>query len=158
MTFITYHILHILNYPDSYFGSHIYLCFFHFWGIKYTFWWPSGVPIQNCIQNFGSSLQTPQESSHTNFWLHFFFKVLNILFFAKIFVLIGWFDVPIIFFRILVSPCKFIGWPSYELLDLFQFWGTKYSFLVAFRSPHAKLIESLLADTRHIFFIVFNWN
>jgi hypothetical protein len=60
-----------------------------------------------------------------NFWLLYNFKLLNILFFGKNFVLIGLFGVPIIFLGFWIQPAN--SMPS----------------------------GAILADKRHIFFISF---
>jgi hypothetical protein len=64
--------------------------------------------------DFGSGLQVPSGHIFASFRL---LRYETQYFFKKFFVLIGRFGVPIIFFRILDSACKF----------------------VAFRSPYAKL-------------------
>jgi hypothetical protein len=74
------------------------------------------------------SLQIPSGSPHTNFWLLYSFKVQNIVFFWKIFVLIGIFGVPIIFLGFWVEPANFVGQPPYEFLAPLHFSGTKLTF------------------------------
>jgi hypothetical protein len=55
------------------------------------------------------SLQILSAIPHTNFWLLFFFKVLNILFFGKMFGLIGRFGVLIIVLGFWVEPANSPG-------------------------------------------------
>jgi hypothetical protein len=53
--------------------------------------------------------QIPSGSPHTNFWLLYTFKELNILFFGKIFFLISGFGVPVIFLLFWVEPANSVG-------------------------------------------------
>jgi hypothetical protein len=67
-------------------------------------------------------------SSHTNFWLLYFFKALNILFFGKILVLIGRISVSMILkvFGLSLQIPSGSSHTNFWLLCLFS--GTKHTF------------------------------
>jgi hypothetical protein len=69
---------------------------------------------------------------HTNFWLLYTFQVLNILFCWKNFDLVGRFDVPTLFFKILGRACKFRRVAPIRYLTPLHFRGTKHTFLGKF--------------------------